>query len=254
MKYGIEKHLIALEGAFNVRDLGGYPAVDGYETAPGMFLRADDMGGLTENDANKLRSIGVSLSIDLRSPREVMRRPSLLSERDGMYYENIPMFDSVNAISFSGRIPSRMGEMYVGLLSNCGEKYKKIFELFLQNDGVSLFHCTAGKDRTGLVAMLLLGLAEVPEQIIVADYVVSEVFLRPVLEQQRERAIRHNETLPEFAFNSKRSEIELALDYIRKTHKSARAYLAGCGLTDRQLDSLLERFLTRPAADKAQAL
>lgn len=243
MDYEIEKRLISLEGAYNVRDLGGYPAADGHKTASGVFLRADDMGGLSEKDVQTLCGRGVTLSIDLRSPREVSLRPSMLHRIEGLSYENIVMFDAIHSMGFPGGVPSRMGELYVALLDTCQEKYQHIFHLFLENKGVSLFHCTAGKDRTGLVAMLLLDLAGVPEDAVVADYAVSELFLKPVIAQQRRRAKQQGEKLPKFAFRSQHTEIEMALEHLKKKYGGARAYLAQCGVSDQELDTLLERFL-----------
>lgn len=163
-----------LEGARNVRELGGYETADGRYTKKGVYLRADGTHALTNGDLEKLQNAGVSLVVDMRSPDEVQLNPSKFYAAEDIRYENVVMFDGLQSSMFKEAMPKTMAELYCRLLDSCKSQYERIFRLFLENGGLSLFHCTAGKDRTGVVAMLLLQLAGVPDSSIIADYAVSE--------------------------------------------------------------------------------
>ena len=141
---------IDLEGARNVRELGGYVTSDGRVTRNGVFLRGDGTHALTEADLIKLHNAGITLVIDMRSPDEVEKFPSRFSAVEDIRYENVIMFDGLQLLFTSDEMPDSMAGLYCRLLDGCKEQYARIFRFFLDNEGVSLFHCTAAKDRTGV--------------------------------------------------------------------------------------------------------
>ena len=94
--------------------------------------------------------------------------------------------DEAASQGFTGGMPERMGDVYVKLLSGRGDAFARMIRIFAQHsDGTVLFNCTAGKDRTGVTAMLLLLLAGVPCEIVVADYSVSEANMRDIFKRQK---------------------------------------------------------------------
>lgn len=243
MEGQINNRQILLEGAYNVRDIGGYPTGDGHKTRPGVFIRADNMASLTQNDTTILQGMGVTLAVDMRSPLEIRAQPSKLENFEGILYENVVMFDGIQSAAFQGAFPTSMGALYQSLLNSCREQYLRIFTLFAQNSGISLFHCTAGKDRTGVVALLLLDLAGVLDEAIVADYVATEDCLTPAFSRQIRQASAIEVEVPDYVLRAKGPEMEKTLSYLREKHGGAYAYLAGCGVDKQQLDGLRERFI-----------
>ena len=148
---------INLEQAINVRDLGGYPTPDGC-TPYGRFIRADNMYGLTEADLETLYQAGVRTVIDLRTPGERERQPgSFENWRDVRVVPCSLLGESLD--SFTGFMRS-LGENYSEMIVRDRDHYRDLFEIILSENqrGGILFHCTAGKDRTGVTAALLLGL------------------------------------------------------------------------------------------------
>lgn len=236
--------LLPLEGARNIRDLGGYPAGDGGVTRPNVFFRGDSTADLTPEDAALLESRGLTLVIDLRSVLETVHAPSRL-DRPGIRYRNIPMLDHLNSGPMAGSFPASMGEMYVELLEHAREDYREIFTELAGASGASLFHCTAGKDRTGVVAMLLLLLAGVPEKQVAADYVATDAFLRDSLTDQIQAFARKGVRVPAHLLRADRENIEFAMEGLARRFGGARRYLLDCGVGPELLDAIVERFVEK---------
>lgn len=243
MNIDIDSHVLPLEGAYNVRDLGGFSTKDGRETRKNVFLRADNTANLTLNDIALLKKLGVTLSIDLRSSKETEDLPSKLKNCDGVRYENIVMLDELSSNGFRGGFPSSMAEMYIKNLDCAQESFAQVFRLFLENEGASLFHCTAGKDRTGMVAMLLLDLAGVPDAVIIADYAETERYMQPVFAKLVERMRGIGVEVPDYALRSAPESMVRLLNHLREKYGNARRYLEEAGICSKDLDSLLARFL-----------
>ena len=114
---------LKLAGARNVRDLGGYPAEDDGTVQSGRFYRGDSTAGLTGEDVRLLQQLGVGCVVDLRSGQETERAPSALRETPGVDYYAAPMLDQVTSSAFQGKLPERMGEVYVELLTHMAVSY-----------------------------------------------------------------------------------------------------------------------------------
>jgi protein-tyrosine phosphatase len=231
---------LPLEGALNVRDLGGYPLRSGGRTASGRFLRSDATGSLSEDDARKLLDMGLELVVDLRSSSEIESSPSKLQGTDKLRYLNVPLADRVQSSGFQGPLPASMAELYVSLLDEGRARMREVFVALAESEGLRLFNCTAGKDRTGVVAMLLLDLAGAEEEAIVADYAASEFNLAPALERQKAALLTRGIDVPDFVFESKPRDIRAAIGHLRSTYGSAETYLLSCGLPRSSIDRLRE--------------
>ena len=234
---------LPLEGARNVRELGGYPTQNSRRTRLGVYLRGDGTHALSAEDLDALHQRGVSLVVDMRSHDEVALSPSRFAEAAGVRYENIVMFDGMQSALFRSGMPESMAALYKGLLDSCRDKYAEIFRLFLNNPGVSLFHCTAGKDRTGVVAMLLLQLANVNDDLIVADYAVSEQNLLGLFDKQHEQLRQMGIEVPAFVFGSKAEDMHETLEHLRSHYGDAEGYLRACGLNQEEIRRLRRRFV-----------
>jgi protein-tyrosine phosphatase len=234
---------IRLDSAYNTRELGGYRTADGRFTRKGVYLRGDSTHSLTPGDLDRLIKAGVALVIDMRSPDEVSTHPSKFNSVGSVRYENIAMFDGLTTFFNTGRLPGSMAELYCWLLDNCKEQYRRIFRLFLNSGGASLFHCTAGKDRTGVVAMLLLQLAGVPEDMIVKDYSASEHYLSAILGKQKRILEKSGLEVPDYVLGSKPEEMQATLSYLKEKYQNANNYLLECGISQEEINGLIAGFV-----------
>lgn len=152
------------------------------------------------------------------------------------------MLDEISSNGFRDFPPS-LTVMYKDNLDKAQASFAQVFHLFAQNSGAALFHCTAGKDRTGMTAMLLLELAGVPDETIIADYAATEEYMQPVFSG----IVKHMHTLgvevPDYALRSEPDVMEQTLAYLRSRYGDARQYLLSGGVTAEELDVILSRFV-----------
>ena len=240
----MDSHRILLDGATNARDLGGFPAENGKTTRTGLFIRCDATHRLSEKDIFCLKDTGVKTVIDLRGPDELVEKPSLLMDQDFLEYKNVTLLDQLREEASRHETPIDLGLLYIQMLETSKIGFGRLFQLFLQSSekGGCLFHCAAGKDRTGLSAMLLLMLAGVPDDLIEADYHATEIYQadarKALLDELKEEGI----TVPEELFLAPSSAIRKAMQHIRDTYGSARKYLLSCGFKECDCALLVERF------------
>ena len=175
------ERLVALEGALNWRDLGGYPTADGRVTKWDRIYRSDGLDQLTDADLDVIAELGIKLVIDFRVDREVDQNPSRLPDHPELRRQRLPIGgDEVEGKSIVEII--RDGELKPYTIEEMAGVYERLLEEFAPTFGEVIghavdpanhpmvFHCTAGKDRTGLMAMLLLGALGVSDDDIVRDY------------------------------------------------------------------------------------
>lgn len=233
-----------LDKGENFRELGAYKTQDQTMTKERVYIRAGSTSNLSRDDLDFLKNYGVNLEIDLRSQTEVEDQPSLLKNLPGLNYVHLPMLDGLASLKEEDILPSSMYEVYVSLLEKGKNDYKTIFKLFLENEGVSLFHCSAGKDRTGVLAYLILGLAQVDRETILEDYEVSQENLENFINKQsKEFEIKTGKSIPKHFLESKRIDLEKTMDYLDNKYTNVRSYLKECGLTEDELTGLNEKFI-----------
>ena len=169
---------ILLCGMEKLRDLGGYPlAGRGSErfTRWGSLYRGDLPKQVTQADRQRLRELGITTVVDLRSAEEIERKPDPLAQEPGIRYLHCPL-------AGDGRVPApdEVPLSYMEMADGTGQMAGAL-QAIAEAPQAVLFHCTAGKDRTGVVAALLLWLAGVSEEDILADYIVSGPYLQQML-------------------------------------------------------------------------
>lgn len=213
---------IPLGNMYNLRDLGGYSAARRI-TAFERFLRGDVPAQLTEADLDWLRVRGITTVIDLRSGGEIERNPDQLATTPGFCYHNIPLV----GVDHLPELEEDMGLAYFMGLDR-KESIRATFEVIGQATGGVLYHCAAGKDRTGLLSALLLSLADVDRMDILADYEVSETYLWELVTHLR----RAKPELPAFWGCSKREYMADCLRRLNEKYGSAPDYLKAIGLGD----------------------
>ncbi|MCQ6281655.1 tyrosine-protein phosphatase [Bacillus sp. EB600] len=228
----------------NCRELGGYSTKFGQQTKWHSFIRSSDMSKLTREDITFLKEYGVKTVIDLRGEDEIQTHKNPLAEEDFCNYHNIPLITkSVSDITTHTFKDVSMGDLYVDLLEQSGA-LKKIFAVIDQaEEGCIVFHCQAGKDRTGVLAMLLLGIAGVEKKDIVSNYEVTFTNLESI--QQNERQY---ENIPREFLYSNREYILRAYEYILHTYLSVDRCLSAKGVAKEVIDRLRARMIEMPVS------
>jgi protein-tyrosine phosphatase len=165
--------LIALEGAVNFRDLGGYTTPDGQRTRWRVLFRADGLGELTEADLATMRELGIRTVVDLRSGDEV-EQSRFDVEAHPVTFHHFPFIKALPSVEDFERAPGFLGSQYTEMLDDATPQIVGALTALAAPDArPAVFHCTAGKDRTGLLSALVLSLLGVPEETVVADYALS---------------------------------------------------------------------------------
>jgi protein-tyrosine phosphatase len=244
---------LLLNQCYNTRDLGGFATLDGGRTRFGCFLRSAAPCELPEEDIEALLSYGVTATMDLRSDGERKARPSSLRER-GVYYEE-SLFAEAAIYGQAPPPPPNSGwlEKYIDMAESAPQWAVRTLTIAAETEGCLLYHCTTGKDRTGLLTCYLLSLAGVPKEDIAADYSVSELYLEPVYEKMRSGSLPlghpaggKNPPPPsqdEGFFHTPASAMLGLIDYLDKTYSSVENFLRKAGLSDEVIHRLREKFV-----------
>lgn len=243
----MERHW-PVDGAWNIRDLGGYPVAGGQETRWRRFLRSDGLHRLSPQTVDDLVHKGVRTIIDLRGAHETDMNVNPFRDCADVDYRNIPLFDGLSPIDLLSETAMsgyRLADRYVQALATCGDSFASVFSAMADaRDGIVLFHCTAGKDRTGLVAALTLGLAGVAQEHVVDDYLLTATIGAPLLTRLHANALRRGAALAsvEAILAVEPEAMSAALRHVTSAGGS-REYLRWAGLDDAVLDRVRDRLL-----------
>jgi protein-tyrosine phosphatase len=175
------KRLLDFPSLLNARDLGGYPTIDGADTRWRSLLRSDDLAQLTLAGLQAFSSYGIETVVDLRWPDEVADSPSPITRvLKHIRYEQISLLTRTQQEWRERRANSTAKELWNrSMLEQVRTELKQVLEVIATaSPGPLLFHCVAGKDRTGVIAALMLAVADVVPEAIAYDYSASTENLR----------------------------------------------------------------------------
>jgi len=243
-----------LSGPSNFRDLGGYRAADGRTVRWGRVYRSDALR-LTDDDVVVLRDrIGLRTVVDLRAgfefghqegggnPTHVARLAAV-----GVHRHHLPMIDETRVARHAGDIRPPAAKGYVKMLERGGDALATLLRLLAEDTTHPLvFHCAAGKDRTGVAAALLLGLLGVDDDTIVADYALSQAAMQRALAriQARPDAERILAGRPLAAFEAPTDAVVGFVEAVRSTYGDWAGAAAAIGTDDATVERLRTLLLT----------
>jgi len=248
---------IELQGAYNVRDLGGLRTRDGRRTKHGLIYRGDSLDSITASDAKILfDKLGIGTIVDLRTKAET--ELSGLAFPVPRYRFSVLVEGRLGHEPFPSDDPAELAKVYMGNLETGRQAVKGTFDIIAKNlqDGVAtLFHCAAGRDRTGIIAALLLGLVGVTDGQIAMDYVQSNRNARRVTKKLAENPLyaNHDTHRPEVILLHEQT----ILGFMRLLREQGgpRQFCLDSGVTEETIAAIAENFVAAPAdvADPADA-
>lgn len=227
----------------NARDLGGHPTRDGALTRWRSLWRADDLAQLSPAGLQALAAHGIETVLDLRWPEEIAASPSPVRGHPAVRYVSVSLLtDNPGDWGALGGYCAKE-QWKCAVLERLQPRLKEALGVIAEaSPGPLLFHCVAGKDRTGVIAALLLALADVIPSAIAADYAASTVNLRDAYLR------RHGESDREEVLEALRcpeAAVYNMLEYLDR-NGGIRAYLGGIGLAPTEIARLRSRLRADP--------
>jgi hypothetical protein len=248
-----ETRFVDLVGAHNFRDLGGLPTDDGGTTRTGVMFRSDALHHLQPTDVERLLELGVRLVIDLRSALELERTGRGPLESTPIGWMHAPLTHATGDrphVLPPALAEGDLGRHYVESLAERTETLAHVITHLAEPEYLpAVFHCTAGKDRTGMVAALVLSLVGVPDRVIVEDYALTDDRMRLVMEQIRASGDFPEPLAPVAArvARAEASSMETFLDAVTRAYGGATGWARAAGLDDDLLRSLRTALVDPPA-------
>jgi len=225
---------IKFESINNFRDLGGYRTIDGHTVSWRKLFRSGDITGATPEDLRKLREqFGLVSVVNLRSDIEINRSGLGLIPDSGIRFYHVSLIPDVgdkNARTERYRDLNNMGEFFVRMAhrEQFGRRLVQALETIADPANHPLiFHCSEGKDRTGIVAAMVLRLLGVADEDIVGDYCLSAPFFEERFKRMKNdpQFAQDSYGLPDFFWQVAPDSMKLLLDTLDAEYGSAGQYL-----------------------------
>ncbi len=217
---------INLEGATNFRDLGGYETSEGARIKKGLIFRSDHLSNLTDKDLHVIKELGIKTVCDFRSEIEMQEFPSLFDNSSSPRLLHIPIktlgTEDLQDLALRENVTSKdladeLQHHYVLYVNQHKERYSKFLNNIAHGEIPIVFHCFAGKDRTGFGSLLLLGLMGVEKETIIDDYLLTnDLYKGPVVGNNWKDEI--SETIRPL-FEARLDYINAAFNEINSRHK-----------------------------------
>lgn len=220
-----------LETTLNTRELGGYPTIQGTKTCYNRFLRSDEPRNPSKRDIAYLCERQITTIIDMRGKKEAAVSPSPFAGMASFEYVHVPIEEGSDFPDSVQEVPGSYMKI-AGSANLC-----KVFRAIAHAPHGVLFHCAAGKDRTGVVSAVLLLLAGVREDDIVENYMQTK-------ENNRKRFARFRKKFPELDIRiviPDKSYMTLFLQMFREKYSGVENYLRLLGLSEKDVCRLKEK-------------
>ncbi len=231
---------VPFEACFNFRDLGGYATVDRREVRRGVLFRSDSLHRLSASDLAALAALRVRAVIDLRTSAE-LADTGRVADHDDRVFRHVPCEDPTDDY-----VRPR-AELYLEFAQARGPQLAAAFHLVAHEAGPIVFHCMAGKDRTGILAALLLATFGVPDATIAADYELTErsvaLALTWATEHDPDWAAWLTEAAPTGRLTTPADAMGEFLQMLRGEYGTVDDYLADAGVKPQTVEALRARYV-----------
>jgi protein tyrosine/serine phosphatase len=238
-----------METCQNFRDLGGYATEDGRRVRWGVLYRADTLHRLSTADLQCLVDRDVHTIIDLRSSTEVTEHGRVQLGGHAITYHHLPMIDETQraAEPETREIPATAGEAYVLMKNAGGAAIAQAVRLLAAPGGLpAVFHCMAGKDRTGILASVVLSAIGVSDEDVIADYLLTadtRAERDAYLAEHDPDYLVFLESLPPGIRDVVPESMQMFLDAVRRDHGSMHGFLTDVGVTGDVVEQLKANLL-----------
>lgn len=223
-----------LDFTYNTRDIGGYCTTEGKHIQYSAFWRGDLPNEITDCDVAAMLSVGMTDVIDLRSQDEVRRQPCAFAAVRGLHYRHC-------ALAGEGRVPSSpdgVADSYMEIAAGHAVMSEVMRGIAHAKGGV-LCHCTAGKDRAGVVTAILMMLVGVSDEDILENYMQSEPNLRGLIDE----LCRKYQDLDKDIITPQRRYMKEFLGLFREKYGSAEQYLYTIGLEKSEIQGIINKLI-----------
>lgn len=246
---------VAMERLFNVRDLGGYQTGDGSSTRWRTLYRADGIHHASEADVERLLGLGLRTVLDLRTHGELEERGRFATEHTTLAYHHLPVLretwdgwvdvaPDVDAVPF-------LAQRYEEMLDDGAAALAGALEVLAGPDAYpAVFHCAAGKDRTGVLAAVILGLLGVDDDTIAADYGLSKAAMDSLIEWMRANVPESLDAMtdqPAAFLDAPPRAMHLVLEVVTSRFGSMAGYVEAIGVSGDVVAQLRQDLLDPPA-------
>lgn len=243
------RRVVPMQAAYNFRDAGGYTTNDNREVVLRRIYRSAEISRLTDKDLQEFTDRNITTVIDFRGTSEAAAAPDRLPE--GVRYtlcpagsENVDL-NVANYFNIDG--DNFLTSFYESSVPYLSERYKPLFKelLELPDNCALLFHCTGGRDRTGMASALILYILNVPMETIIEDYVASNHYLKPMNKEMYKKVAEYGIDPEELA-----KKLELRPEYMHgffnsiiKEYGSVETFFAQeLGVGEAERESLRNKF------------
>lgn len=241
---------LSLDGLLNVRDLGGLATPEGRRVRRGRLVRSDNLRGLTDEGVVALvRNLSPALVLDLRTQAECAREGRGLAEVEQVRYVNLPLQPkaALDAEQVAQGLATNLYDDYVLQVRDNGAQLLAGLELLAEDGALpAVVHCTAGKDRTGVLVALLLDLLGVEREAVVADYAETTTNMPGILARIRASPFFRANGLaaaPDWIFSSEPATMRDFLAFMDVEMGGTVRWAVSAGLTFSTVERLRERLL-----------
>jgi protein-tyrosine phosphatase len=240
------KRVIELEGCLNFRDLGGYRTHDGQTVRWGQVFRSDALHLLTPADVQRLRDdLRIGEVIDLRSTDELRADGRGPLAGEAMRFHHLPLFDGIPAEVADRPDVRNLADRYFLLAEFARAPIARVLTTLAETSQPAVYHCAAGKDRTGVISAIVLGLLGVDDEIIVADYALTQENLEQIIDRlmATEGYQSMLAALPPDTLHAAPETMIALLERLRVKYGSMSDYAQQAGVPAAAIQRLRERLL-----------
>lgn len=252
-QFAMKEKVIPFEAVLNFRDMGGHKTKDGRMVKYGLLYRSSALGKMTLADKQRFAALGIKTILDYRDQQEIVNNPDPVFEN--VKYIQIPARGNddlpldMDGYDFYKIVNAEMFRNFYAQMPFDNASFKKLMDTIQQPDHLGLVHhCAIGKDRTGIGSALILLALDVPEETIMQDYLDTNIYLQPMVEQmaQEIQHIFNDQELQQFyALMAAREDyLQAVFDAINSRYGATTVFLEQeFGLTTKKRQQLQAYYL-----------